>query len=577
MTAGILLATLASACVGSIDGRNVSVSGPASGAAGSPETTTQGSAGAGGTVAMGATVAMAAKEESAGPWQLRRLTTREYDNTVADLLGVTGYGGIPLPNDAPGETGFTFPADATEQHARLFREAAQTLADAALKGSWTRLVPCAPTSGSTAPAEDACALQFIRNFGKSAFRRPLGEDEVDELVALYRQIRTDVGYDFKSTISLLVQAFLQSPRFLYHQERGLDAPIRQGDLIRLAPYEVASRLSYLLWETMPDATLFAAADAGALAAEKDVVAQAERLLSDPRAARSLGSFHQQWLQMGTLGRIEKDAGVFPSFATAIRPSLEAEFDAFVQNVYNGDARLESLLTSPVAFATAQTAALYGLPPVVVAALQPGVIAKVDLDPTQRAGLLTQLAFLSAKASLVRRGVAVYKFLLCGQVAPPPKSVENEVNAQTASAATEQEKAAARKAQASCAACHQYMDPAGFAFENYDAVGQYRKVAADGSAIDSSGLLPLPSGQTTFADAVGLLKSLAKTEEARRCVTRQWFRYALGRVETADEQPTLDRVYDQLAAEGSFDLRKLVLAVTQSRSFLFRSPSPGEAP
>src|SRR5262245_22515715 len=262
---------------------------------------TPGAPPADGTSPPGTTLDPGGKTESADAWVLQRLTTREHNNTIRDLLLPT-YRGILLPagSDAVGDGGFVHAGNGTDEHVRSFMSAAEEIAAEALAAPGTRVVGCSPKS---AAEEEACALTFTRDFGKRAFRRPLDEDEIENLLGLYRKARTMLGYDFQGAIALLVQRFLQSPSFLYHRERGAGAPAQEGALVSLGPYEMASRLSYLLWETMPDTVLFAAADGGGLATPEGVGRQALRLLSDKRSTRTLAAFHKQWLALeGVTGK-----------------------------------------------------------------------------------------------------------------------------------------------------------------------------------------------------------------------------------------------------------------------------------
>jgi hypothetical protein len=236
----------------------------------------------------------------------------------------------------------------------------------------------------------------------------------------------------------------------------------------------------------------------------------------------------------------------------------------------------------VVFATRTTARLYGAPEPVIAAMAPTGVSKIDLEPARRSGLLTQVAFLAANASLeesnpIKRGVALWDGVLCGNMPTAPESLQEQISAELSRSASEREKAETRKANAVCNGCHQFLDPLGFAFERYNAIGAYRLTVA-GRPVESSGMVALPTtGPIAFDDAVGLMRRLASAPEVRRCVTRHWFRYALGRQELPEDEGSIDAAHRAAAGGGSLDLRQLVLAIAQSRTFLLRSPSPGEAP
>jgi hypothetical protein len=263
-------------------------------------------------------------------------------------------------------------------------------------------LPCDPAQAG----EAVCAGRFIDTFGRRAFRRPLTTAEKQPLEALYADARAKIGLDFTGALGLVIQAFLQSPRFLYLWQ-GDDAPALEAGLVRCGPWEIASRLSYFLWSTMPDEALFAAAAAGKLGAPADIDAQAQRMLADPRARPTLRNFYTQWLGLAQADEVSKDPAAFPTFTPELRASMAAEFDAFVTHVtFEGDARLETLLTAPFSFLNPSLAKLYG-----VAGVAGPELRRRDLDPVQRAGVLTQGLFLAAHAlpyatSPVQRGKVV---------------------------------------------------------------------------------------------------------------------------------------------------------------------------
>ncbi len=566
-----LLATALAGCTGSVssdppgDGAGSATGGGPTPSRG-PERP-PGTGPGGGIGGAGPTLPPPAAAESAGPRPLARLTRREYDLTVRDLLGLPAAKGIDLPDDPRGDFGFETPQDVSPLHADRFLETAEALAREAVKAPG--FAPCAAGAG-----EEACAAAFVQKFGRRAFRRPLAAEEADDALRLFRAARADAGATFADAISAVVQGFLQAPSFLYHRERGPGKPVRDGELVRLDPHEIASRLSYLLWGTMPDAALFAAADAGRLTTPEEVGAEAARLLADRRAAAgALGDFHRQWLRLGAPAELEKDTKAFPDFPAA-RASLLGELEAYVDEIYTrGDARLETLLTSRTAFVSSATAKLYG----VSAPGRPG-LAKVELDGAQRAGILTQLAFLAAHATSteshpVSRGIVVWRNLLCGDVPAPPDDIPPPKP--PAPNVTTRERFA-QHAESACASCHRFFDPPGFAFERYDAVGRHRTVEA-GNPVDASGAFALPSGaRIAFGDAIGLADALAKSEDVKRCLPRQWFRYALGRGETAADEPSIAAAaLAARVASGGVDLKALLVAITKSRPFLYRAPAPGE--
>ena len=340
-------------------------------------------------------------------------------------------------------------------------------------------MPCNP-----AGAEDACADQFIKTFGKRAFRRPLGPEDIAGLTAVYKPGAAEGG--FASGIELVISTILQSPSFVYRVELGQ----KQGSIagaVKLTPYEVASRLSYFIWGTMPDQALFEAADAGKLGNAEGIAAQVERMMKDPRARSTLVAFNQRLFGTDIIDDASKDPMVYPQFNEELKASMKAEFRAFVEDaLFDGDGRLETLLTSRTTFVDAALAALYGVPAPGGAGLQ-----KVQLDGTQRAGLLTSVGLLTAHtlsdtSAPIIRGKFIRERLLCTELAEPPPGLE--VMAPTPKpGSTTRQLLEQHATDPSCTACHDLMDPIGFGYGNFDGIGRWR-TTEEGKAIDSSGRL-----------------------------------------------------------------------------------------
>jgi hypothetical protein len=477
----------------------------------------------------------ALQDESAGPYDLRRLTQREYRQTLSDLL--PGMAGIVLeasaafPLDEVGAHGYRSPSSFSAAHVQSLLDAAEALADAAFTGGAIP-VPCTETSDVLVLEE--CAGDFIRSFGRRAFRRPPTSDEEKDL-ALVFSTALELGFDFRESIAQLVSAMLQSPNFLYHWEQGDDAPVAEGALVALTPHQLASRLSYLLRESMPDEPLLAAADAGQLATVEQLAQHAERLLAEPgRSGVGLSTFHRQWLGVEDVGALEKDPARFPTFTPLVAEALDGELPAFVSAVFStaDSATLQALLSAPYAYANRASAPLYGT------AVASPAFERIELDATQRAGLLTQAAFLAMHASdrmtdPGSRGAAVFERLLCGESGSPA-------------------------------------DALGLAFENYDALGVYR-TTDDGQLVDASGETVTPLGATLrFDNAVHLMQQLAKADEVKWCATRQWFRYGLGRMESAADLGSLQRAYLSGAESPAFALRSMLVTFVQSKTFRYRA-------
>ena len=282
-----------------------------------------------------------------GLGKLRRLTRAEYNNTVRDLLGDDSRPAAAfLPDDASAGYAANAHAPVSRLHVEEYMRAAERLAqDAAGRlGLW---VSCdLEVSGAEA---EACARGFITSFGRRAYRRPLTRDEEDALLAVYAEKASDAG--FAAGLQLVIQALLQSPHFLYRVELGAlglgDEAAAAGEVVPLTGYELASRLSYLLWASTPDDELLAAAESGALASPAGLEAQAARMLDDPRSQGGVVSFFSQWLELGELLTLQKDAAALPAWSSSLRASMYVETMMFADYVLrDGDGRLETLLTAP---------------------------------------------------------------------------------------------------------------------------------------------------------------------------------------------------------------------------------------
>ena len=493
-----------------------------------------------------------------GAAPLRRLTVREYGNTLRDLLGASPTGDLGVDQDA---AGFAVggPVTTSGDAARLLDAAEQLAAGAATKiGS---LVPCAPVPADAA-GQGECAKKFIAQFGRRAFRRPLGPDEAADLFAVYTAHRGgDINYPFDQAIRSVVAAMLTSPFFLYRAEGASLPPIKEGGLVRFNPHELASRLSYTLWGSMPDDQLFAEVDAGRLGTPDQIEAQARRMLKDPKARDAIADFHLQWLYVDGLPREPPKDPKFASYTPALVTAMLAETADFANQVFAGDGKLERLLTAPWTPTDPALAKLYGAP-----------------DPAQRAGVLTQASFLAMHATAtdtnpVRRGAVVLRRLLCNDVQPPVNMDVGQPKPPAPGLTTRER--FAEHAMDPCATCHRLTDPIGFAFENYDAIGAWR-TTEQGKKVDATGTLALSDGDLKFDDAVGLARGLAGARDVRQCLATQWLRYFTRRNESAGDTASLEAASDAFARSG-YDLRELLVALTRTRAFTHRSPSAGEMP
>jgi hypothetical protein len=602
LMAGAFSALTLGACVGHIGGSaetgtgggGASVSSPTSGSgglngggAGAGATADGGGAnptGAGGTSPLGVAIVTTGTPpgESAGTLVMRRLTYREYDHMLADLLGDTttpAEGGNAWSPDAPNAVGYVAPASVADLQVALYNQTANTVVETALqalaagKTAGKLSIPC--KTPTTSAAETTCAAQFITSFGLKAYRRPVASAEQTDLLALFTKVR-GLGLSFNESVGAIVKSMIQSPNFLYHWEIGPTKPAVGSDgLVPLTPWQLASRLASTIWESAPDDTLLQAAQSGQLTTPAQVASQVTRMLADPRAANGLFYFNEQWLfNFGSQGRdltqpLTKSS---PLYTAAVAAGIATEFSDFVSSVYTGDGTLKSLFTAPYTYVNHDLGAIYG-----VTGPATG-FAKVSLDATKRGGIFTQTAFLATLASdgadnPIYRGLSIYLKVLCGTMGSPPANVPAVTF--IANGTTRQSYDA--HGMSGCAAgCHNLFDPPGFSFENFDGNGSYRTTDAK-QPVDATGTFVTPANATiTFQNALDLSTQLAQSAEAQTCVDRQWTRFILGRPETAAESGSMSLAFQKAAATAGFSLRDLMATLLQSKAFMYRLPSPGEA-
>ena len=477
---------------------------------------------------------------------LRRLTAEQYRNTVRDLLQMPAAKDLvpvgSLPSD--GSLGERFasnvasvlgPADGDK-----YADAADVLANKAAE-NLTNLVPCAPASGNA-----DCAGKFIEAFGRRAFRRPLTPAEVTRYKAVYT-----AGGDFTTGVRMVISAFLQSPKFLYLIEVVPADGV--GKVLELDAWALAARLSYFLLNSMPDDQLFAAAESGALKNPDEIGKQVTRLVGDARFKETVNYFHDQWMELELLRSAEKEPMLFPAWNAALKTAQEEQIRRFVQGVmFEGDGKLETLLTASYSYVSGPLYALYGLTPPAGAAAN--AWTKVDLDPKQRIGLMTHPGIMSAMAhedrtSFILRGKLVREALLCTPMPPPPPGVDaSETNIDPK--LTAQERAAQHRKDPSCASCHANFDPLGFAFEIYDGLGKFRTTDVTGKPIDSRAEITGTSVDGPAADAIDLMKKLGSAKDVRNCVAQQWLKFALGRdLDDKEDASTLEALSKALDESG----------------------------
>lgn len=505
-----------------------------------------------------------------GPRILRRLSRQEYDATIKDLFGINStWGRAFVPDIVAG--GFDNNADAlrvTPLLADQIGRAAEEIAAEVMKTPMA-ILPCDVAVDGAVP----CATKFIEVVGKRVFRRPLVQADTDRYVGLFQKAAAVDG--FYKGIEVVLTAMLQSPHFLYRAELGdPDLPAASPSRVHLTPYEIATELSYMLWGTMPDAELTAAADAGMLQTDAQIEAQAKRLLQDPRSDAIIERFVNSWLELDRLDSIPKDPMTYPQWTEQLRTDLRAETMTFVKYVVrNGEGTLPELLDASYTFVNANLATYYGVTPPNVPA---GEFGKVDLTGTNRAGILTHGSILAthgkpASSSPVHRGKLVRERLLCQPLPPPPPGIVAQPPPLDPTKST-RERYASHTTESLCRSCHELADPIGFAFEHFDGIGRYR-ADENGLSIDTTGeILSTAKTNSKFDGEPALASILANSPDVQGCYARQWIRYSYGLL---DEGP-LSCLSNSVAADfqgGNLKVLDLLIALTKTPHFSERRADP----
>ena len=500
---------------------------------------------------------------------IRRLTRFEYNNTVRDLLGDTTNPADVLPPEEE-VAGFDNQAAALTSSDLLieqYMKVAEGVGARAVLDVNALLPGCDPGFDGS----DACALSFIGDFGRRAFRRPLSQTEVELLKSVFDWAinEPDLGR-FEDGIQVVIEAVLQSPAFLYRPELGDEIPV-EGDVVPFTSWEMATKLSYMLWNTMPDAVLFAAAEADELTTKEQIAAQATRMLDDDRARDLIRNFHSQWLLLTHLDTVTKDTSVYPAFSASLRPLWTEEIRAFVEHVIlEGDGSLQTLLTANYSFMNEELATFYGDD--VLDSVAGPEFRQVQLDPERRAGLLTSAGLMAAHAnanqsSPVFRGKFVREQLMCNTLPPPPNDLVIEPPELDPNKTTK-EQFEEIGANPACAGCHTLMNPIGFIFEHYDGVGLWRD-EQNGIPIDALGeVVQTDDIDGEYDGALEFAAALAQSTQVQECVSSQWFRFAYNRTVTEEDRCSVDQLNDVFRS-SNFNIRSLLVALTQTNAFLYR--------
>lgn len=427
------------------------------------------------------------------------------------------------------------------------------------EASRDRLVTCDPTE----IGGRLCAAETLDAFLPRAWRRPVGEAERERLMAVYDFVESETD-SFEQGLYWAFVASLVSPHFLFRVEPD---PVLEN-VRPLNDYEIAARLSYFLWSSMPDAELSAAAERGELRDPEVLEAQVGRMLDDPRSIALVDNFAGQWLYIRNIANVVPDAWAFPDFDDELQAAMSEEMRLFFHSFITDDQSMLELLTADYTYVNERLARHYGID-----GMTGDEFARVSLDGLPRRGLLTQAGLLTVlstptRTSVVRRGKWVLGQLLCSEPPAPPPGVEGLVEPGEGGG-TLREVLEQHRADPVCASCHTSMDAIGFGLENYDGIGLYR-LEDNGEPIDATGELP---GADPFDGAVEMADVLAEDTRLARCISQKLYIYALGRgLGIADLGP-MNHVLDQFVANGH-SFRDLAMLIATSDPFLYHSADRG---
>jgi hypothetical protein len=554
------------ACKGAVG--NVSA-GP--GAGGSTASGSGGStgSGAGGTSASGNGGAATGPQDNVGITTAIRLNNTQYNNTVHDLLGTSL---TPASNFPPDETSLGFDTIGGTLLDQPERQQAYLAASATLinelfarpttDATYKSLISCDYTTGA------ACQKTILSAFAAKAWRRPV----VDAEIAPYTTLAAG-GATPKDGMIAAMRAVLMSANFLYRLEHDPDPNATAAAPHRLNAYELATRLSYFVWASMPDATLTSDAAAGTILQDAGLKTEIERMLNDPTHQRALANtFGAEWLDLGAVQIVTPDPTMFPAFNANVQAAMVEETERFVLDYISNGKTIPQMLSADFTWVNPTLAAYYGMP-----AVTGTDFVRVPVASANRTGgLLTLGSFLTGvsnptRTSPTKRGLYVLDRLLCSAPPPPPAGVNlSAIDTSNSNMPIRQRLAAHQQTGAGCAACHATMDSIGLGLENFDAVGRYRTSDSFGT-IDASGQLPAPpptSGTVNFAGVNQLGAILAADPRFVPCVMQNMLTFSIGR-DFSPDKTTLVAQLTQLAGSGTATLRGALETVVMSDAFRSR--------
>lgn len=500
-----------------------------------------------------------------GTFIIRRLTKAEYGNTLHDLFGVDPAIAKELPDDVVGE-GYlnTLSPMQSEQYLGIANEVlGKILAPPGKPPTAVQVRLFGPTPALGADVR-AAAKNVARAWTRGAYRRPASEAELDVLLQVFDLGRAN-KLDYPASLRLMLKAVLVSPQFLYITPATETAA--GSATVPLDDYQLASRLSYLLWATMPDAELSGLADRGQLHDPAVLKAQVKRMLADSRSRALFDGFGAQWLGLGVLESKTFDTAKFPQMTPAMRSAMYDEARLFFESIVRENRSLLNFVDGDYTFLNATLAPLYGLEKTVTGPQ----MRKVQLADANRGGILGMPGILAAtsfpnRTSPVRRGVWVLEQVLGEEVPPPPPNVPalDKQDQSKVANMTLRQRTELHRTNAVCANCHKILDPIGFGLENFDAIGRWRSQDDTGGAIDAAGELPGGKHFTTPKELKAIIG--ARKDELARNLAEKLLAYALCRQLEGYDEIVVDHLIETLAKDG-YRMQTLISEIVTSYPFV----------
>ena len=501
-----------------------------------------------------------------GRFVIRRLTKTEYANTLRDLYGVDPSIADTLPAEVEGEG---FLNSISPLQSELFLGIANKVIDQIIAPEGQ-----APTAvqkrlfGETPKGTDLrkAARGVARTLARDAYRRPPTDAELDVLVDVYDLARNN-DLNHMAALGLMLKAVLVSPQFLFITPAG--EPESKDAIVLLDDFQLASRLSYLLWSAPPDAELAALADKGELHKPEVLRTQVERLLKDARSRALFDGFGAQWLRVNELDGQVFDPKTFPQMTPALRTAMMDEARLFFESIVSENQSVVRFVSSDYTFVNEPLAKVYGLEQ----SVRGPKMRRVKLTNPNRGGILSMPATLATtsfpnRTSPVLRGVWVLERILGERVPPPPADIPEleEQDHKKIEGLTLRQRTELHQSEATCRNCHKILDPIGFGLENFDAIGRWREKNDQGLAIDSAG--KLPDGKE-FSTPAELKRLLAKREaDLARNLTERLMAYALGRQLEGYDDVVIDQLMVKIAADN-YRVRTIITEVITSYLFTHR--------